>query len=76
MQKPKYEQSVSECNKWRSLILKNCWEKHSCPLKTNLDHFGSEYGEIVNDSEISNSIDEIYDVWNKSDNENIPDKKR
>ena len=36
----------------------------------------SEYGEIVNASENSKGIDEIYDVWNESDNEKVPHKKR
>ena len=33
----------------------------------------SEYGEIVNASEISNGIYEIDDVWNESDNEKFSD---
>ena len=34
----------------------------------------SEYGEILNASEISNGIYEIDDLWNESVNENVHDK--
>ena len=44
-------------------------------FKTKLDNAWSEYGEIVNVSEISNGIYEIDDVWTESDNEKVPDKK-
>ena len=37
-------------------------------------HVRTEYGEIVNSSEISNSKDEIDDVWGESNNDNVPDK--
>ena len=40
-----------------------------------LDHVRTEYGEIVNYSEIPNGKDEIDDVWNKSNNEKVSDKK-
>ena len=33
--------------------------------KKELDVIRLKYGEIVNSSEISNGIDEIYDVWNQ-----------
>ena len=41
--------------------------------KKELDVVQLEYGEILNSSEISNGIDEIYDVWNKSNNETVLD---
>ena len=44
--------------------------------KKELYHVWYEYGEIVNASEISKVIYEIYDVWNESDNETVPEKKR
>ena len=44
-------------------------------FQKKIDTVRSEYGEIVNDSEISNGIDEIYYVWNESGNETVPDKK-
>ena len=37
-----------------------------------LDNVRSEYGEIVNASEIPNNIDEIDDFWNESYNDNVP----
>ena len=42
--------------------------------KKEFDNVQTEYGEIVNASEISNGKYEIDDVWNKSDNEKVPDK--
>ena len=42
--------------------------------KKELDTVRSEYVEIVNASEISIVIDEIYYVWNKSDIETVPKK--
>ena len=35
----------------------------------------TEYGEIVNASEIPNGKYEIDNVWNESDNEKVPDEK-
>ena len=43
-------------------------------IKKKLDNFRSEYGEIVNFSEISIRIDKIYDVWNEYDIETVPEK--
>ena len=40
------------------------------------NHVRTEYGEILNTSEISNCKDEIVDVWNESNNEKVPDIKR
>ena len=34
----------------------------------------SEYGEIVHASKTSTGIYEIYDVWNKSETETVPEK--
>ena len=48
--------------------LNSCWKKHLCYFKKKIDTVRSEYGEIINASEVSNVIYEIYDVWNKSDN--------
>ena len=45
-------------------------------IKKKLDNFRSEYGEIVNFSEISIRIDKIYDVWNEYDIETVPEKNR
>ena len=42
--------------------------------KKGLDTVRSEYGEIVNASEISIRIDKTYDVWNESDIEGVPGK--
>ena len=41
-----------------------CLEKLYCPFNKKIDTFQSEYGEIINASEISIGIDKIYDVWN------------
>ena len=42
--------------------------------KKGLDTVRSEYGEIVNASEISIRIDKTYDVWNESGIETVPVK--
>ena len=49
-------------------------DKHYCSFKNKLDHVQTEYGEIVNASEISNGKDEIDDVWNEYIREKVPDK--
>ena len=54
--------------------LKKCWEKNSCYFKTVLCTVWSEYGEIVNFSEISIGIYKIYDVWNEYEIETVPEK--
>ena len=41
----------------------NCWEKHYFPFFLS-DHIRTEYGEIVNVSEISNGKYEIDHAWN------------
>ena len=69
----KYEKTVIECKKWRSLIEKVVGSNISILSKKELDVVQLEYGEILNSSEISNGIDEIYDVWNKSNNETVLD---
>ena len=48
-------------------------KKITVPSKRELDTIWSEYGEIVNASEISIGIDKIYDVWNESDIETVPE---
>ena len=55
-------------------MIKNVGRENVTSLWLFLDNVRSEYGDIVNASEISNGIDEIYHVWNESDNENAPDK--
>ena len=49
-------------------------KKITVPSKRELDTIWSEYGEIVNASEISIGIDKIYDVWNESDIETATEK--
>ena len=49
-------------------------KKITVPSKRELDTIWSEYGEIVNASEISIGIDKIYDVWNESDIEIVQNK--
>ena len=44
------------------------------PLNNNKDTVRSEYGAIVDSSEIPISIDKICDVWNESDIETVPEK--
>ena len=71
----KYENTVIECMKWRSLI-KNVVVRNIAVLsKTGLDVVWFEYGEIVNYSEISNGIDEMDDVWNQSNDKTCLDQK-
>ena len=65
--------TVIECIKWRSFIKQVDYRNITVLSKTYLDVVWFEYGEIVNSYEISNGIDEIYDVWNQSDNEKVPD---
>ena len=60
----KYEKTVIECNKWRSLIKKYVGRNITVLSKTELDVVWFEYGEIVSSSEISDGIDEIYYIWN------------
>ena len=62
MEKWKYEQAVSEVKKRRSLIKIAVVKNITVFSKKQLKNIQSEYGEIVNTSEISNGIDEIYDV--------------
>ena len=45
-------------------------------LKIEYDHARTEYGEVINASEISNSDDAIYDVWNEFMKRKVPDIKR
>ena len=74
-EKRKYEQAVSECNKWRSLIKTIVWIKITVLLK-KIDMVWSECGEILNASEISNVVDEIDGFCNKADNEKLLIKTR
>ena len=74
MEKHKYEQAVSEFNKWRSLI-KTVVGRQLLLFIKKLDTFRSKYGEIVNASKISIGVDEIYDFWNESDIETVPEKR-
>ena len=67
---------VSKCNKWCSLIKLVVGRNITLPSKKELDNVQSEYGDILNVSEISNGIDEIYDVWDEYDYEKVTDKKR
>ena len=73
IEKRKYEKSVSECKKWRSLI-KKVVGRNITVISNVLDSVRSDYGEIINASEISISIDKIYDVWNESDIETATEK--
>ena len=57
MEKQKYEKSVSECTKWRSLIKTVVGRNITVLSKKWLDTVQSEYGDIVNASEISIGID-------------------
>ena len=43
--------------------------------KQKYDHVWTEYGEIINAYENSNSDDEIADVWNEYNPQQVPDKK-
>ena len=71
-----YERTDIECKKWRSFIKKIADRNITVFSKTELYVVRFEYGGIVNYSEISNGIDKIDDVWNKSDHETVPDKRR
>ena len=73
--KRKYEQSVSECNKLRTFIKIVVGRNITVLLKTEYDHVWTEYGEIINASEISNGDDSIDDVWNKYNQHQVPDIK-
>ena len=64
MEKQKYEQAISECKKWRSLIKTVVGRNITVLSSKKINIFQSEYGEIVNAYEISIGIDEIYYVWN------------
>ena len=76
MRKHKYEQAVSECDKRRRLIKAVFGKNITVISKRELDTLRTEYGENINNYEISNSIHEKYDVWNESDIETVTDKKR
>ena len=52
MDKHKYKQAVSECKKWHSFIKNIVGRKFTLLSKKELDTVRSEYGEIVNASEI------------------------
>ena len=56
-EKRKYEQSVSECNKRWNLIKKVVGINITIIYIKKIDTVWSEYGEIVNVSEITNGID-------------------
>ena len=75
MEKWKYKQTVSNCNKWRSLIKTVVGRNITVLSKKELYRVLTEYREIVNASEISNGKDEIDYIWNESNNETFPDKK-
>ena len=60
----KYEKTVVECNKWRSLIKRLVGKNIKILSKKELYHVQFKYGEIVNSSEISNG-DEIDDLCNQ-----------
>ena len=69
--KQKYKQSVSECNKLRTfiktLVVRNIIvlsEKYYGNIRT-------EYGEIIIASEISNGDDAISDFWNENNNDKV-----
>ena len=64
-----------EYKKWRSLIKRVVGRNITVLSKPKLYDVGLYYGEIVNFSEISNGIDEIYDVCNQLDDETGTDKK-
>ena len=66
-----YFKTVSQCNKWSSLIKRIVGRNITVLSKSELDHVRFEYGKIVNSSDISNG-DEIDDVWNKSDDGTVP----
>ena len=44
--------------------------------KKEYDHVHTEYGKIINASEISNGDDAIANVWNEYNTEQFPDTKR
>ena len=71
MEKRKYEQAVSECKKW-SILIKTVVGRNINFLSRKLDHIHTDYGEIINASEISNGKYEIDYVWNESNNEKVP----
>ena len=75
MEKWKYKKTVSNCNKWRSLI-KTVVGRNINFLSRKLDHIRTEYGEIINASEISISIDKIYDDWNEYDIETVSEENK
>ena len=53
-------------------MIKTVFGRNVTVVKKN--HLRTEYGEIINASEIPNGKDEIDDVWNESGNEEVPDK--
>ena len=44
-------------------------------LKIEYDHVRTEYGEIINASEISNGDDAIDDVWNEYNPQQVTDNR-
>ena len=69
-----YAKIVPECNIWRSLVKIIVGRNIKVLSKTELDNVRLEYDEISNSSEISNR-DEIYNVWNQSDDGIGPGEK-
>ena len=73
--KIKYEQAVSECQKFFTFIKIVVWRNIKVLTKTEYNHVRTEYGEFINAYEISNGDDSIADVQNEYNPQQVTDKK-
>ena len=71
----KHEQSVSECKKLRTLIIRVVGSNITVIFKTEYDNVRTKYGEIINASEISNGDDAIAYFSNEYSPQQVPDTK-
>ena len=71
----KYEQAVSEYKKFRTLIKTMVVRNITFLSEKEYDHVWTEYGEIINASDISNGDDVIADVWNEYGTKQVIGKK-